>query len=419
MSFIETKPDSDFSIHNIPFGIISTTQNPAPRVATRIGDFAVDLSVLAQAGLFTSVLEDAQGVFSQPTLNLFMSLGKPVWSATRKHIQKLLSSSEATLRDNQELLQRAVFPVASIKTHLPANIGDYTDFYASKEHATNVGIMFRGKENALMPNWTHLPVGYHGRASSIVVSGTELKRPNGQRVLVKGENPQFGPSVRVDCELEMAFLVGTGNNLGDSISINNAKDHMFGVVLMNDWSARDIQAWEYVPLGPFLGKNFGTTVSAWVVTMDALEPFLVQGPTQEPKPLPYLAENGPSAYDINLEVKIKPVEGSKYTVVSRSNLKYMYWSFAQQLAHHTVNGCNMRTGDLCGSGTISGPTEDSYGSMLELTWSGAKDIQLEEGITRKFMQDNDEMILAGWCEKDGVRVGFGECHGKILPANKY
>ncbi|KAG0004425.1 hypothetical protein BGZ80_007969 [Entomortierella chlamydospora] len=418
MSFIETKPDSDFSIHNIPFGIISTPQNPAPRVASRIGDFAIDLSALAQAGLFASILEDAQGVFSQPTLNSFMSLGKPVWSATRKHIQKLFSSSGPSLHDNKELLERAVHPISSVKTHLPANIGDYTDFYASKEHATNVGIMFRGKENALMPNWTHLPVGYHGRASSVVVSGTELKRPNGQRVLVKGEAPQFGPSVRVDCELEMAFLVGTGNNLGDSINVNDAKDHMFGVVLMNDWSARDIQAWEYVPLGPFLGKNFGTTISAWVVTMDALEPFLVNGPTQDPKPLPYLAENGPSAYDINLEIKVKPVEGTKYTTISRSNLKYMYWSFAQQLAHHTVNGCNMRTGDLCGSGTISGPTEDSFGSMLELTWSGAKEIQLEEGITRKFLQDNDEMILAGYCEKDGIRIGFGECHGKILPANK-
>ncbi|KAF9108246.1 hypothetical protein BGX29_002389 [Mortierella sp. GBA35] len=407
MSFIETKPDSDFSIHNIPFGVISTAHNAAPRVATRIGDFAVDLSVLAQAGLFSSVqgLHDAQGVFSQPTLNLFMSLGKPVWSAARKHIQKLLSASEATLRDNKDLLERAVLPIAAVKTHLPANIGDYTDFYASKEHATNVGIMFRGKENALMPNWTHLPVGYHGRASSVVVSGTELKRPHGQRVVVKGEAPQFGPSLRMDCELEMAFLVGTGNNLGEPITIENAKDHMFGVVLMNDWSARDIQAWEYVPLGPFLGKNFGTTVSAWVVTMDALEPFLVPGPSTA------------SAYNINLEVKLKPAEGSKYSVISRSNLKYMYWSFAQQLTHHTVNGCNMRTGDLCGSGTISGPTEDSFGSLLELSWSGAKDIQLEEGITRKFLKDNDEMILAGWCEKDGVRVGFGECHGKILPAN--
>ncbi|KAG0319995.1 hypothetical protein BGZ97_000963 [Linnemannia gamsii] len=409
MSFIETKPDSDFSIHNIPFGIISTAHNAAPRVATRIGDFAVDLSVLAQAGLFSSVVADAQGVFSQPTLNLFMSLGKPVWSATRKHIQKLLSASEATLRDNKDLLERAVFPISTVKTHLPANIGDYTDFYASKEHATNVGIMFRGKENALMPNWTHLPVGYHGRASSVVVSGTELKRPQGQRVVVKGEAPQFGPSLRMDCELEMAFLVGTGNNLGEPITIDNAKDHMFGVVLMNDWSARDIQAWEYVPLGPFLGKNFGTTVSAWVVTMDALEPFLVPGPVQDPKPMAYLAESTASAYDINLE-------SSKYSVISRSNLKYMYWSFAQQLTHHTVNGCNMRTGDLCGSGTISGPTEDSFGSMLELSWSGAKDIQLEDGITRKFLKDNDEMILAGWCEKDGVRVGFGECHGKILPA---
>ncbi|KAG0245898.1 fumarylacetoacetate hydrolase [Mortierella sp. GBAus27b] len=419
MSFIEVQSDSDFSIHNIPFGIISIAGAPG-RVATRIGDYAVDLSVLAKAGLFSNVqgLNDPQTVFSQSSLNLYMSLGKPVWTATRNHIQKLLSSSEPTLRDNSELRKSAILPIASVKTLLPVNIGDYTDFYASKEHATNVGIMFRGKENALMPNWTHLPVGYHGRASSVVVSGTELKRPNGQRTVVKGEPPQYGPSLRMDCELEMAFFVGTGNNLGEPITTKNAKDHMFGVVLMNDWSARDIQAWEYVPLGPFLGKNFGTTVSAWVVTMDALEPFLVKGPEQDPQPLPYLSEAQPSAYDINLEVQLKPAEGDKYSVIARSNLKYMYWSFAQQLAHHTVNGCNMRTGDLCGSGTISGPTEDSFGSMLELSWSGAKDIQLADGITRKFLHDNDEMVLAGWCEKDGVRVGFGQCHGKILPANK-
>ncbi|KAF9350368.1 hypothetical protein BGX34_001262 [Mortierella sp. NVP85] len=420
MSFIQVSADSDFSIHNIPFGIISTA-GTSPRVATRIGDHVVDLSVLAQAGLFASIdgLKDAHNVFSQPVLNTFMSLGKPVWTATRNHIQKLLSESEPTLRDNQDLRQKAILPVSSVTNHLPANIGDYTDFYASKEHATNVGVMFRGKENALMPNWTHLPVGYHGRASSVVVSGTELKRPRGQRTIVKGEPPQYGPSIRMDCELEMAFLVGTGNNLGEPITVQNAKDHMFGVVLMNDWSARDIQAWEYVPLGPFLGKNFGTTVSAWVVTMDALEPFLVPGPKQDPTPLPYLFENGiPSAYDINLEIKLKPAEGSNYDVISRSNLKYMYWSFAQQLAHHTVNGCNMRTGDLCGSGTISGPTKDSYGSLLELTWSGEHELELAGGIKRKFLQDNDEMILAGWCEKDGIRVGFGECHGKILPATQ-
>lgn len=417
MSFIEVKADSDFSIHNIPFGVISTAQNPAPRVATRVGDYVVDLSVIAQAGLLNSVHGLNADVFSKPSLNAFMSLGKAVWTPARLAIQKLLSKDEAALRDNQDLLKRAVFPISEVQTHLPAEIGDYTDFYASKEHATNVGIMFRGKENALMPNWTHLPVGYHGRASSIVNSGTSLHRPKGQRVVVKGEAPQYGPSIRMDCELEMAFLVGTGNGLGSSINVNKAKDHMFGVVLMNDWSARDIQAWEYVPLGPFLGKNFGTTISSWVVTIDALEPFLVQGPHQDPSPLPYLAELGPSAYDINLEVKLKAAEGSSFSVISRSNLKYMYWSFAQQLAHHTVNGCNMRTGDLCGSGTISGPTEDSFGSLLELTWSGAKELELDDGIKRKFLQDNDEMILEGWCEKNGVRVGFGQCHGKILPAN--
>ncbi|KAK9674812.1 hypothetical protein K7432_016867 [Basidiobolus ranarum] len=278
--------------------------------------------------------------------------------------------------------------------------------------------MFRGKENALMPNWTHLPVGYHGRASSVVVSGTDLVRPNGQRVATKGEPPVFGPSVRLDYELEMAFLVGTGNELGKPITINAAKDHIFGVVVMNDWSARDIQSWEYVPLGPFLGKNFGTTISPWVVSLEALEPFLVDQPHQDPQPLPYLRDNEKAGYDINLEVQIKPRGTNEYHTVTRSNLKYMYWSFKQQLAHHAVNGCNMRTGDLCGSGTISGPTEDSFGSLLELTWSGQKELDLG-GVKRKFIEDGDEVLMTGFCKGDGYTIGFGDCVGKIISAVNY
>ncbi|RKP04798.1 hypothetical protein THASP1DRAFT_35455 [Thamnocephalis sphaerospora] len=350
-----------------------------------------------------------------------MSLGKPVWQATRRFLQRILSADEPLLRDNESLRHKVLVAQHNVKMHLPADIGDYTDFYASKEHATNVGIMFRGKENALMPNWTHLPVGYHGRASSIVVSGTELRRPCGQRCPVKGQPPVFGASARLDFELEMAFLVGTSNELGKPIPIHEAADHIFGVVLMNDWSARDIQAWEYVPLGPFLGKNFGTTISPWVVTLDALEPFLCDQPAQarllclrlwRRLCLPTL----PGGYDIALEVQVKAAGNQQAKTVCRSNLKYMYWTFKQQLAHHAVNGCNMRTGDLCGSGTISGPTEDSFGSMLELSWSGQKDVDVGEGVTRKFIQDGDEVVILGHCQADGYRVGFGRCTGTIAPA---
>jgi fumarylacetoacetase len=345
-----------------------------------------------------------------------MALGKPVWTATRNFIQRILSADEALLRDNQALRDEAFVALSEVKNHLPANIGDYTDFYASKEHATNVGIMFRGKDNALQPNWTHLPVGYHGRASSVVVSGTDIRRPSGQRVVVKGEPPVFGKCARLDIELEMAFLVGSGNELGQPITIDNAEDHIFGVVVMNDWSARDIQAWEYVPLGPFLGKNFGTTVSPWIVTLDALKPFVVDQPAQDPKPLDYLQSSTPGGYDINLAVDYKPSGSNNFTTVAKSNLKYMYWTFKQQLAHHTVNGCNMRPGDLCGSGTISGPTEDSYGSLLELTWSGQKEVELNDGVKRKFLEDGDEINLIGYCQGEGYRVGFGDCLGKISPA---
>lgn len=419
-SFVDVAETSDFPIQNLPFGIFSANEQ-SPRVGVAIGNHVVDLSVLADAGLFegeTALKGNAKAVFSKPSLNAFMALGKPAWSATRNRVQHLLSADEATLRDNAELRSRALVPASSVKLHLPAEIGDYTDFYASKEHATNVGIMFRGKENALMPNWLHLPVGYHGRASSVVVSGTDLHRPQGQKSPGKGEPPVFGPSGRLDYELEMAFLVGTGNKLGDSISIDKANDHIFGVVLMNDWSARDIQAWEYVPLGPFLGKSFGTTISPWVVTLDALEPFIVAPPQQlEPLPLPYLRDSKPQTYDIDLEVKIKAAGTDSATTITKSNLKHLYWTFKQQLAHHTVNGCNMRPGDLCATGTISGSTEESFGSLLERTWSGQKELDVS-GKKRKFIEDGDEVIVTGYCQGDGFRVGFGQASGKILPAKK-
>ncbi|KAJ3356756.1 hypothetical protein GGF32_001387 [Allomyces javanicus] len=420
-SFVPVAPTSHFPIQNLPFGVFSDKANHGKRVGVAIGDLILDLAAVAQAGLFdgTHVEYPAkQGVFNHDALNAFMSLGKPHWTATRNRVQHLLRDDVATLRDNAALRERVFVAQKDATMHLPAHIGDYTDFYASKEHATNVGIMFRGKENALMPNWTHLPVGYHGRASSVVVSGTPIRRPSGQRLPQKGATaPVFGPSVRLDYELEMAFLVGSGNALGEPIPMEKANDHIFGVVVMNDWSARDIQAWEYVPLGPFLGKNFGTTVSPWVVTLDALEPFLVAGPVQEPTPLPYLRDTSKAAYDIRLQVQIKPAGKQEFATVTDSNLKYMYWSFKQQLVHHAVNGCNMRPGDLCGSGTISGPTESAFGSLLELTWSGAKTLDVA-GETRTFIQDGDEVKMTGWCEGNGFRVGFGDATGVVLPAHQ-
>ncbi|KAG1226061.1 hypothetical protein G6F35_003082 [Rhizopus arrhizus] len=337
-----------------------------------------------------------------------MSLGRPVWKETRLRIQNLLSKDEPKLRDDTELLKKALIPLSSVKMHLPAKIGDYTDFYCSREHATNVGIMFRGKDNALQPNWLHIPVGYHGRASSVVVSGTDIRRPAGQRLPAKdAKAPVFGPSVRLDIELEVGWFVGTGNKLGERIDIKDAKDHIFGLVLVNDWSARDIQAWEYVPLGPFLGKSFGTTISPWIVTLDALEPFLVQGPSQaSPEPLPYLKEEDPSAYDVNLQVQIKPAGASKFETVAVSNLKHMYWSITQQLTHHTVNGCNMRSGDMGATGTISGPEKGSFGSLLEITWSGRDKIQFENGIERVFLEDGDEVKITGQCENSQYHIGF-------------
>lgn len=429
-TFVSISPESDFSLQNLPFGVFSVAKSPssAPRVGVAIGDQVLDMAVLAQLGLLSGIegLGDAEKVFSQSSLNDYMSLGRPVWRAVRQELQQFLANDSHPVR--QKILANrggvvVLVPQSEVTMHLPAQIGDYTDFYASREHATNVGIMFRGKDNALMPNWTHLPVGYHGRASSVVVSGTPLHRPNGQRRPDPTQPPVFGPSARMDYELEMAFFVGPGNDLGSPVSLEQAEERIFGVVLMNDWSARDIQAWEYVPLGPFLGKNFGTTVSPWVVSMDALEPFRTKQPAQlDPTPLPYLTSHGQApaeaGYDINLAVDIRPEGSDQYFGLTKSNLKYMYWSLRQQLVHHSVNGCNMRPGDLCGTGTISGPTEGSFGSMLELSWSGKKDIQLgDDGqTTRKFIQDNDTVRVTGFCQGDGFRVGFGECVGTILPA---
>ncbi|XP_054627700.1 fumarylacetoacetase [Dunckerocampus dactyliophorus] len=415
MSFLNVDATCDFSIHNLPYGVFSTPDQAKRRIGVAIGDQILDLSVILS--LFRGpVMSKHQHVFQQPTLNAFMALGYEAWKETRSTLQVLLSANESTLRDDCDLRSRAFVPQSEATMHLPADIGDYTDFYSSRDHATNVGIMFRGKENALMPNWLRLPVGYHGRASSVVVSGTPIRRPSGQMRPDQTKPPVFGPSKQLDIELEMAFFVGKGNLPGEPIPIEKAHEHIFGMVLMNDWSARDIQAWEYVPLGPFLGKNFGTTISPWVVPMEALLPFVEPNPIQDPEPLPYLQHQDAFTFNINLFVSLKGQRMKDSSTICKSNFKYMYWTMKQQLAHHTVNGCNVRPGDLLASGTISGPDAGSFGSMLELSWRGSKSIDLGGGETRTFLQDGDEVTITGHGVRDGYRVGFGSCTGTILPA---
>ncbi|MEY3239434.1 MAG: fumarylacetoacetase [Bacteroidota bacterium] len=405
-TWVSIPNNSDFSIHNLPFGVFSIG-NSTKSLGIAIGAHIVDLHYWSQLGCFKEITLQ-NDVFAAETLNNFISLGKTVTNAIRNKVQEILCNPESPLKNDP----RALVAQSEATMHLPVAIGDYTDFYSSIEHATNVGKMFRDPANALLPNWRHLPVGYHGRASSIVVSGTPIRRPHGQ-VLPKGEEiPVFQASARLDFELEMAFIIGKESALGDTISTTEAEDYIFGMVLFNDWSARDIQQWEYVPLGPFLGKNFGSSISPWVVTLEALAPFRVQGPAQEPQPLPYLESAGMNNYDIALEVAIQP-EDALETIVSRSNFKYMYWNMAQQLAHHTVNGCNVRVGDMMASGTISGHTEDSYGSMLELSWMGTKPLKMADGSERTFIRNNDTVIMRGAAARGDVRVGFGEVSGKI------
>lgn len=416
-SFINVDKESDFPVQNIPFGIFKSKKNPKPRAGSAIGNFVLDLSVLQDLSLFSNTVIKDNNIFSGEFLNDFMALGKNICNQTRKEIQELLDEKNPVLRDNEKLRQECLINVSETEMCMPVYIGDYTDFYSSKQHATNVGIMFRGKENALMPNWLHIPVAYHGRASSVVLSGTDIIRPKGQTKADDADLPSFGPSKLLDFELEMGFFVGTGSKLGEMIDVNKAGDNIFGMVLVNDWSARDIQKWEYVPLGPFLAKNFATSISPWIVTLDALEPFKTKREVQIPEPLPYLQNTGDWLYDINLIVKIITKNSEESFTISRSNSKYLYWDICQQLAHHSVSGCNMRTGDLLASGTISGPDKSSYGSLLELTWRGSEPLKFSNGEERKFLQDGDTLIISGFCEKDGIRIGFGDVKGKILPAN--
>ncbi len=415
-SFIPVSADSHFPIQNLPYGVFSVRGEDNPRVGVAIGDWVLDVSLLEARGFFDSTSLRGKGVFASPSLNRFMATGRQAWTEVRTRISELLREDEPTLRDDESLRKESLIPMDRVELRMPVEIGDYTDFYSSREHATNVGTMFRGKENALMPNYLWIPVGYHGRASSVVLSGTDLHRPVGQSKADDADSPKCGPSRLVDFELEMGFFVGAGNDLGHSIPVDSASDHIFGMTLVNDWSARDIQKWEYVPLGPFLSKSFGTSISPWVVTLEALSPFRCAGPEQDPKPLPYLHRDGDQSYDIQLEVSLQGESMSDAQVISRSNFKHLYWSMQQQIAHHTINGCNTRTGDMMASGTISGPTPDSYGSMLELSWRGEKPISFPHGEERKFIQDGDRITMTGWCQGDGYRVGFGEVTGRILPA---
>jgi len=409
-SWVEVPANSDFPIQNLPFGIFKTSSNPAPRACIAIGNYVADLAVMNYLALFDDLDLD-NSVFNNRWLNDLMSFGKQRTRALRNRLSEIFDSRN---EEAKAFAWHFLHPMNKVELLLPVKVGDYTDFYSSIEHATNVGKMFRGVENALMPNWRHLPVGYHGRASSIVVSGTSVHRPRGQQMPAGSGKPVFGASKLLDFELEMAFIVGKPSEIGTSISTAQAEDYIFGLALFNDWSARDIQKWEYVPLGPFLGKSFASTLSPWVVTLDALEPFRVKGPKQEPEVLPYLQFDGDKNYDLQLEVQIQPESGQPKTVC-QSNFKYLYWNMCQQLAHHTVNGCNLHVGDLCASGTISGPTSGSFGSMLEISWKGTKSVQMPDGTTRKFLHDGDTVIMKGGGEKDGLRIGFGEASGKVLP----
>lgn len=427
-SWISIEKNSDFSIYNIPFGIFNF-RNSDPRPATRIGDTVIDLSVLADSGYFDDLDIDDFSVFYQATLNNFIALGKPITRRVRERLIELFTETNVDLKENKEACKLALHPASAVTIHMPVGVGNYTDFYASEQHAYNVGVMFRDPQNALLPNWKNLPVGYHGRASSIVVSGAPIYRPFGQTKADDQELPVFGPTSQLDFELEIGFVIGGNSSLGSPIKTSETEEYIFGLVLFNDLSARDIQKWEYVPLGPFLSKNFGSVISPWIVTLEALDPFRIPGPVQNPKVLPYLQYEGNWHFDVNLEVFLEPggqqssvtknnseLRNQNLKLLSRSNLKYLYWNFSQMLAHHTINGCNVEVGDICASGTISGPEEGSFGSMLELAWKGTRPVPMPDGSSRKFIEDYDTVIFRGYGERDGVRVGFGECKTQILPA---
>ncbi|MCA1515404.1 fumarylacetoacetase [Bradyrhizobium sp. BRP19] len=411
-SFIAVDPASDFPIQNLPYGVFSTKDGRAPRLGVAIGDYVLDLWELEQDGLISA---GDPGTFAGG-LNALMHLGPKVWSKTRARISELLRHDNPELRDNEQLRSRAFVLMRDAKLHLPFAVSGYTDFYSSKEHATNVGVMFRGKDNALQPNWLHMPIAYNGRASTVVVSGTRVKRPRGQLKPPNVELPSFAPCKRLDFELEMGVVIGQPSPMGGMLSEQQAEEMIFGFVLLNDWSARDIQQWEYVPLGPFLAKAFATSISPWVVTREALEPFRLNGPEQQPVPLDYLKQTKPQNYDVELDVSLRAAGANAPASISRTNFKYMYWSSVQQLMHHASSGCAMNVGDLLGSGTISGPEKNQRGSLLEISWNGTEPVELPGGARRSFLEDGDSLVMRGWCQGNGYRVGFGEVEGTILAA---
>ena len=411
-SFISVSADCHFPIQNLPFGVFSTADNTQRRMGVAIGDLVLDIAACLENGLLENTPLKKEMAFEN--LNALMQLGRKNVTKVRNAVSELLRDSSA-LKDNEALKSKVFHKQSAVTMHLPAKISGYTDFYSSKEHATNIGTLFRDKNNPLLPNWVHIPVAYDGRAGSIIVSDKDIKRPQGQTRPNLEEPPVFGKCKGLDVEVEVGVFVGTGTELGDTISMDKAPEHIFGMVLLNDWSARDIQKWEYVPLGPFLGKNFATSISPWVVTLDALEPFRVAAPKQDPKVLDYLARKEDWAVDLKLAFGIQTPNMNKPEYISHTNFKYMYWDIAQQLTHHSINGCAMNTGDLFGSGTISGPTADSYGSMIEMTEGGKNPIKLNDGTERVFLKDGDTAVITGFCQADGYRVGFGSVSGKIIP----
>ena len=407
-SWINYDNNCDFPIQNIPFGVFKINQNDY-HIATIIGETVISIKNLEKEGYFNKI-NLLKHTFQEPNLNKFLEHDKSIWREVRNKIAEIFDINNNF--KNKILNQNILFD-KNVEMVLPVKIGDYTDFYSSKDHATNVGKMFRDPENALLPNWLHIPVGYHGRSSSIVISGTEVKRPSGQILNKETNKPIFSKSKLLDFELEMAFITGKSNRLGESIDIKKAEDYIFGLCLFNDWSARDIQKWEYVPLGPFLGKSFNSSISPWIVTLDALEPFRIAGEKQEPEVLDYLKFNGNKNFDVELEVQIKSLK-SEPTIVSKSNFKYMYWNMAQQLTHHAINGCNIKAGDLMASGTISGPNKSEFGSMLEISWAGKESIYLNNGEERKFLKDGDTVIMRGYSQNKNLRIGFGQLSNKII-----
>lgn len=414
-SFIDIAPTSHFPLENLPWGVFSLPPQAQPRIGVRLGDWVIDTAVLQHHGFFDGPHLQQTAVFQQPQLNSFMALGQPAWQEARATLQQLFAADNPTLRDDPHLLAQLLHPITAVQMHLPAHIGDYTDFYSSEHHARNVGLMFRPDDEPLLPNWKHLPVAYHGRSSSIVLSGSQIPRPWGQQLAPGQSQPHFAPSRELDFELEVGFFIGLGNQLGQPIPIEQAMSHIFGLVLVNDWSARDLQRWEYRPLGPFLAKNFATSISPWIVTLDALAPFQLPVPPQTPRPLPYL-QPAQHSYDIELAVSLQTAVDGPTHPISRTNFRHLYWSMAQQLAHHAVNGCQLRPGDLLASGTISSPEPTGYGSLLELSWRGTRPLTLPDGRVRTFLEDGDQLTIEGWCQASDHRIGFGQLSGKIATA---